>query len=241
MGLYRRIGLAVLIETAIGMVNVDEVAKACPSAGGDDLRRGRLRRPRSRAPDSIGGVDENYSVLTDAETRPRASATGGPVALPARPHRRDLPGARPAPDRRPLRRLHRSRRLPRPARRSAVLGYEGKWRSAPRPGAAGQRGVHTRAAAGRAHARWIVAAMRDAAAEGKGAVSLDGRLNEPPRSAWPRPFAKLEQIEAKQLDSSPSARYGSSGSAASQALRPPLSSQITGKNDSSSARSPRRR
>ena len=30
MGLDRRVGLAVLIETAIGMVNVDEIATACP-------------------------------------------------------------------------------------------------------------------------------------------------------------------------------------------------------------------
>ena len=44
MGLERRIGLAVLIETAIGMVNVDEIAQGLPRAhGGDDLRRGRLR------------------------------------------------------------------------------------------------------------------------------------------------------------------------------------------------------
>ncbi len=31
MNLERTIGLTVLIETAIGMVNVDEIASACPS------------------------------------------------------------------------------------------------------------------------------------------------------------------------------------------------------------------
>ena len=68
MGLERRIGLAVLIETAIGMVNVDEIAKACPERmeamifGVADYAASIQSHTAS-----IGGVDENYSVLTDAE------------------------------------------------------------------------------------------------------------------------------------------------------------------------------
>ena len=154
MGLERRIGLAVLIETAIGMVNVDEIAKACPERmeamifGVADYAASIQSHTAS-----IGGVDENYSVLTDAEDEAAARAPlGRPVALPARPHRGHLPRARAAPDRRPVRRLHRSRRLPRGGAALGRAGLRGQVGDPPRPGAAGQRGVHAGAAAGRAHA-----------------------------------------------------------------------------------------
>ena len=66
MGFERKIGLAVLIETAIGMVKVDEVAQACP-----DRMEAMIFGVADYAASiqshtaSIGGVDENYSVLTD--------------------------------------------------------------------------------------------------------------------------------------------------------------------------------
>ena len=46
--------------------------------------------------------------------------------------------------------------------------------------------------------------MRDAAAEGKGAVSLDGRLIDAASIRMAENLlAKLEQIEAKQLEQQP--------------------------------------
>jgi hypothetical protein len=68
VGLQRKIGLAVLIETAIGMVNVDEIARACPERmeamifGVADYAASVQARTTS-----IGGVDESYSVLTNAD------------------------------------------------------------------------------------------------------------------------------------------------------------------------------
>src|SRR5918998_1580392 len=68
MGIERPIGLAVLIETAIGMVNVDEIAQACP-----DRMEAMIFGVADYAASiqshtaSIGGVDENYAVLTDAD------------------------------------------------------------------------------------------------------------------------------------------------------------------------------
>ena len=68
VGLRRQIGLAVLIETAIGMVNVDEIARACPERmeamifGVADYAASVQARTTS-----IGGVDEGYSVLTNAD------------------------------------------------------------------------------------------------------------------------------------------------------------------------------
>ena len=68
VGLQRTIGLTVLIETAIGMVNVDEIARACPERmeamifGVADYAASVQARTTS-----IGGSDESYSVLTNAE------------------------------------------------------------------------------------------------------------------------------------------------------------------------------
>ena len=61
------------------------------------------------------------------------------------------------------------------ARRAAVLGFEGKWAIHPSQ-VAGANEVFTPSSAEVAKARRIMDAMRDAAAEGRGAVSLDGRL-----------------------------------------------------------------
>ena len=68
MGLQRKIGLTVLIETAVGMVNVDEVAQACPDRmeamifGVADYAASMQSHTAS-----IGGSDAGYAVLTDAD------------------------------------------------------------------------------------------------------------------------------------------------------------------------------
>jgi malyl-CoA/(S)-citramalyl-CoA lyase len=61
------------------------------------------------------------------------------------------------------------------ANRAAVLGYEGKWAIHPSQIELANK-VYTPSEAEVAKARRIMAAMADAAREGKGAVSLDGRL-----------------------------------------------------------------
>jgi malyl-CoA/(S)-citramalyl-CoA lyase len=61
------------------------------------------------------------------------------------------------------------------ARRAAVLGYEGKWAIHPSQVALANQ-VYTPSDAEVGKARRILEAMAQAAEEGKGAVSLDGRL-----------------------------------------------------------------
>jgi malyl-CoA/(S)-citramalyl-CoA lyase len=61
------------------------------------------------------------------------------------------------------------------ANRAAVLGYEGKWAIHPSQVALANE-VFTPSAAEVTKARRILEAMAQAAKEGKGAVSLDGRL-----------------------------------------------------------------
>ena len=61
------------------------------------------------------------------------------------------------------------------ARRAAVLGYEGKWAIHPSQIALANE-VFSPSEAEVGKARRILAAMQEAAAAGRGAVSLDGRL-----------------------------------------------------------------
>ena len=129
MSLERRIGLAVLIETAIGMVNVDEVAQACPERmeamifGVADYAASIQSHTAS-----IGGVDENYSVLTDpngSEARDRHWGDQwhyplARIAVTCRAY-----GLRPIDG--PYGDFTDPEGYIAAARRSAVLGYEGKW------------------------------------------------------------------------------------------------------------------
>ena len=83
------------------------------------------------------------------------------------------------------------------ARRSAVLGYEGKWAIHPSQIPLANE-VYTPAPRLVERTRRIIEAMREAAAEGKGAVSLDGRLIDAASIRMAENLlAKLEQIEAR--------------------------------------------
>src|SRR5918998_302918 len=153
MGFERRIGLAVLIETAIGMVNVDEVAQACPE----------------RMEAMIFGVAD-YAASIQSHT----ASIGGPYG-----DFTDAEGYLAA------------------ARRSAVLGYEGKWAIHPSQIALANE-VYTPAPRLVERTRRIIEAMREAATDGKGAVSLDGRLIDAASIRMAENLlAKLEQIEAR--------------------------------------------
>jgi malyl-CoA/(S)-citramalyl-CoA lyase len=80
---------------------------------------------------------------------------------------------------------------------AAVLGYEGKW--AIHPSQIGlANDVFTPSAGIAQRTRRIIAAMEEAAAEGKGAVSLDGRLIDAASIRMAKALlAKLDQIEAR--------------------------------------------
>ncbi|HEX2414214.1 MAG TPA: CoA ester lyase [Thermoleophilaceae bacterium] len=215
MGLERRVGLAVLIETAIGMVNVDEIATACPERmeamifGVADYAASIQSHTAS-----IGGVDPNYSVLTDpngkaddgiARTRPsRVLAQGreqhwgdqwhyplARIAVTCRAH-----GLRPIDG--PFGDFTDPEGYLAAARRSAVLGYEGKWAIHPSQIELANE-VYTPAPRLVERTRRIVEAMKEASAQGKGAVSLDGRLIDAASIRMAENLLlKLGQIEERQ-------------------------------------------
>ena len=201
VGLERKVGITVLIETAIGMVNVDEIATACP-----DRMEAMIFGVADYAASiqshtaSIGGVDPNYSVLTDPiDGSERESHWGNQwhyplsrIAVTCRAH-----GLRPIDG--PFGDFTDPEGYLAAARRAAVLGYEGKWAIHPSQVELANE-VFTPAPRLVERTRRIIEAMRDAAAEGKGAVSLDGRLIDAASIRMAENLlAKLEQIEARDL------------------------------------------
>jgi malyl-CoA/(S)-citramalyl-CoA lyase len=202
MGFEHQVGLAVLIETAIGMVNVDEIATACPERmeamifGVADYAASIQSHTAS-----IGGVDANYSVLTDSNANgaERDRHWGDQwhyplarIAVTCRAH-----GLRPIDG--PFGDFTDQEGYLAAARRSAVLGYEGKWAIHPSQIELANE-VFTPAPRLVERTRRIIDAMRDAATEGKGAVSLDGRLIDAASIRMAENLlAKLEQIEAREL------------------------------------------
>ena len=188
-GITRPIGISVLIETAIGMVNVDEIAACCPERmeamvfGVADYAASIQSHTTS-----IGGVDANYAVgehLGDQWHYPLSR-----IAVTCRAH-----GLRPIDG--PFGDFTDADGYLSAARRAAVLGYEGKWAIHPSqiPLANEVFTPHERLIE-RTHR--IVAAMREAAAQGKGAVSLDGRLIDAASIRMAENLlAKLELIERR--------------------------------------------
>lgn len=172
----RRIGFEVLIETALGMANVEEIARAsrrleAMSFGVADYAASTRARTTV-----IGGVHPDYGVLSDRE------APGGRQWFWADPwhaaQTRMLVacrawGLRPIDG--PFGDFSDPEGYVAAARRAAVLGYEGKWAIHPSQVQLANE-VFTPAQAEIDKARRIIAAMEAAAAEGRGAVSLDGRL-----------------------------------------------------------------
>lgn len=167
VGLERKIGISVLIETAIGMVNVDQIASACPDRmeamvfGVADYAASIQSHTTS-----IGGIDPNYSVGPDLGDQWHYPLSR--IAVTARAH-----GLRPVDG--PYGDFTDPAGYLASARRAAVLGYEGKWAIHPSQiELANEVFTPHEHLIERTHR--IIHAMREAARDGKGAVSLDGRL-----------------------------------------------------------------
>src|SRR4051812_17053987 len=200
VGLRHRMGLSVFIETALGMVNIDEIATACPERmeamvfGVADYAASLQSHTTS-----IGGASPHYAVLTDPNGTPERERHWGDqwhyalarIAVTCRAH-----GLRPIDG--PFGDFGDPEGYLTAARRAAVLGYEGKWAIHPSQIALANE-VFTPDAHVVDKTRRIIAAMKEAAANGTGAVSLDGRLIDAASIRMAETLlSKLEQIEAKE-------------------------------------------
>ena len=193
-GLPGPIGISVLIETAAGMHRVDEIAAACPERmeamvfGVADYAASLQSHTTS-----IGGSTDAYAVRTDAGALHWGDQWHYPlarIAVACRAH-----GLRPIDG--PYGDFGDPEGYRVAARRAAVLGYEGKWAIHPSQIALANA-VFTPDAAAAEKTRRIIAAMAEAAREGRGAVSLDGRLIDAASLRMAETLLhKLEQIEAR--------------------------------------------
>lgn len=176
MGRTKRIGFEVLIETALGMANVEAIAQSSKRLEAMSFGVADYAASTRARTTVIGGVNKDSGVLTDRDadgkreyvwTDPwHAAQTRMMVACRAY-------GLRPIDG--PFGDFSDPDGYVAAANRAAVLGYEGKWAIHPSQIALANQ-VYTPSEVEVTRARRIMQAMDEAAKAGKGAVSLDGRM-----------------------------------------------------------------
>ncbi len=172
----KKIGFEVLIETALGMANVEVIAQSSKRLEAMSFGVADYAASTRARTTVIGGVNKDSGVLTDRDadgnrqyfwTDPwHAAQTRMMVACRAY-------GLRPIDG--PFGDFSDPDGFLAAANRAAVLGYEGKWAIHPSQIELANQ-VFTPSDAEVTKARRIMEAMAEAARSGKGAVSLDGRL-----------------------------------------------------------------
>ena len=183
----KRIGFEVLIETALGMANVEAIAQSSKRLEAMSFGVADYAASTRARTVGIGGPHPDYGVLTDKDVRrqPRL-LLGRSLAFRAVAHDGRLPRLRASPHRRAVRRFLRSRRLSRrgQARRRARL--RGQMGDPSEPGRARQQGVHavgSRGHQGQAHRRGDAAG---GAAKGRAPCRSTAGSSTSPRSARPK-------------------------------------------------------
>ena len=177
VGRQKRIGFEMIIETALGMANVNAIAGA--SRRNESLHFGVADYAASTKARTtvIGGPNALYGVLTDPDEAGAArdyhwgDMWHYPIArmvVAARAY-----GLRPIDG--PFGDFSDPDGFRAQANRAAVLGCEGKWAIHPAQIALANE-VNSPSAAEVTQAKRILEAMAQAKREGKGAVALDGRL-----------------------------------------------------------------
>jgi malyl-CoA/(S)-citramalyl-CoA lyase len=175
-GWKKRIGFEHIIETALGMQNVEAIAAA--SKRNESLHFGvadYAASTRARTT-NIGGANPDYAILTDKDEKGGRQTHWGDMwhyALARMVVAARANGLRPIDG--PFGDFSDPDGYRAAARRAAALGCEGKWAIHPSQVAlANEEFSPSEKEVERA--RRIIAAMEEAKREGKGAVALDGRL-----------------------------------------------------------------
>jgi malyl-CoA/(S)-citramalyl-CoA lyase len=176
VGRKKKIGFEMIIETALGMANVDAIATASPR--NESLHFGVADYAASTKARTtvIGGPNEMYGVLTDPDAKGERLYHWGDMwhyAVARMVVAARAGGLRPIDG--PFGDFSDAEGFKAQARRAAVLGCEGKWAIHPSQIDLANE-VNSPSKAEVDKAKRILKAMRQAQKEGKGAVALDGRL-----------------------------------------------------------------
>lgn len=171
----KKLGFEVLIETALGMANVEAIAQSSKRLEAMSFGVADYAASTRARTTVIGGAHPEYGVLTDKDDSPRdfhwndmwhfAQAR---MVVACRAY-----GLRPIDG--PFGDFSDPDAYVAAAKRAAILGYEGKWAIHPSQIDLANN-VFSPSDKEVTHAKRILEAMEQAAKEGKGAVSLDGRL-----------------------------------------------------------------
>jgi malyl-CoA/(S)-citramalyl-CoA lyase len=172
----KRIGFEVLIETALGMANVEAIAQSSRRVEAMSFGVADYAASTRARTTVIGGVNPEYGVLADPDAQGKRPyfwadqwhAVQTRMLVACRAY-----GLRPIDG--PFGDFSDPEGYKAAARRAAVLGYEGKWAIHPSQIALANQ-VFTPSDTEVTRAQRILDAMNQAAKEGRGAVSLDGKL-----------------------------------------------------------------
>jgi malyl-CoA/(S)-citramalyl-CoA lyase len=172
----KRIGFEVLIETALGMANIEAIAQSSRRLEALAFGSGDFAASTRARTTIIGGLHPEYGVLSDRDAQGKREyhqadpwhAAQVRLLVACRAY-----GLRPIDG--PYGDFKDAEGYLAASRRVAALGYEGKWAIHPTQIEAANA-VFSPSPDEVAKARRIVDAMAQAAREGKGAVQVDGRL-----------------------------------------------------------------
>jgi malyl-CoA/(S)-citramalyl-CoA lyase len=172
----KRIGFEVMIETALGLCNVESIAQSSRRLEAMCFGSGDFAASTGARTTTIGGLNPDYGVLSEpGEAGERAyfqldpwHAAQARIVSACRAY-----GLRPLDG--PYSDFNDADGFRASSKRAAVLGFEGRMLIHPSQ-IGGANDIFSPAADEVARARRIVAAMAQAARDGKGAVSLDGRM-----------------------------------------------------------------
>lgn len=175
-GIKKRIGIEIIIESALGMENVGAIAAASPRLEALHFGCADYAASTKARTTAIGGANPDYAVLTDADASGRREihwgdmwhyATARMVVAARANGLRAIDG--------PFGDFSDAEGFRAQARRAAALGCEGKWAIHPSQVALANE-MFSPSEKEIIKAKRILEAMEKAQKDGMGAVALDGRL-----------------------------------------------------------------
>jgi len=172
----KRLGFEVLIETALGMANVEAIAQSSKRLEAMSFGVADYAASTRARTTVIGGAHPEYGILTDKTTDEQRDFhwndmwhyAQARLVVACRAY-----GLRPIDG--PFGDFKDPDAYVAAAKRAAILGFEGKWAIHPSQISLANQ-VFSPSAAEIEKAKRILEAMEQARQQGKGAVSLDGRL-----------------------------------------------------------------